>query len=216
MTLKTVLRSIPWVFVGRIIGVALIIPAGNYLLNRFYYDGSKYNDEQEVEQYYQQYIDNSDTLALTMPEYGSEYYLYPSVGGRTGDKTIFIQMRAGAVPMSNGSMPVPTISFYSVEYKKYFKLMFFGYFIGRLDWGGYEVIMTVNKDDMQNPEYGTEENPVPVLKATGVKESMRPDNEDYDTAYMEKFYYENVTRYLRYYMSRDEFNKRTKKTNKQS
>ena len=39
-----------------------------------------------------------------------------------------------------------------------------------------KVILTVNRDDMNNPEYGTKENPVPVLKDVGVDESIR----DYD------------------------------------
>ncbi|GHT59728.1 hypothetical protein AGMMS50239_07060 [Bacteroidia bacterium] len=212
MTLKTVLGSIPWVVIGRIIGIILIIPVGNYLLNRFYYGGSKYNDENEVEQYYQQYIDNSDTLVLTMPKYGSEYYLYPNVGGSAGLKTISFKIRRNKGYM-NESIHVPTISFYSLEYKKYFTLMYFGYYVGRHEWGGKEVIITVNKDDTQNPEYGTKENPIPVLKAIGVKESIRPDNEDYDTTYMNEFYKNNVMRYLRYKISKEEFNKRFKNKN---
>ena len=36
---------------------------------------------------------------------------------------------------------------------------------------GRKVILTVNRDDMNNPEYGTKENPVPVLKDVGVDES---------------------------------------------
>ena len=38
---------------------------------------------------------------------------------------------------------------------------------------GRKVILTVNRDDMNNPEYGTKENPVPVLKDIGVDESIR-------------------------------------------
>ena len=64
---------------------------------------------------------------------------------------------------------------------------------------------------MQNPQYGTKENPVPVLKMVGVNESIRLDNKDFDTTYMNEFYKNNVIRYLKYKMSKEEFNKRFKK-----
>jgi hypothetical protein len=208
MTSKTVFKNIPWIVIGKIIGVALIIPIGNYLLNHFYYGGYKYNDEKEIEQYYQQYIDNSDTLMLTMPKYGSEYYP-PNKWGRTGSETLSFEMRRNKGTMDD-FIHVPIVSFYSIKYKKHFVLMYFGYFIGMHDWGGVDVILTVNKDDMQNPEYGTEENPVPVLKAVGLTKSIRSNNKDFDTTYMNEFYNNNVKRYLKYKMSKEEFNKRFK------
>ena len=47
--------------------------------------------------------------------------------------------------------------------------------------------MTVNKDDMNNPAYGTKDNPVPVLKMVGVHESIRDNDRDNDQAYMDSF-----------------------------
>ena len=73
-----------------------------------------------------------------------------------------------------------------------------------------KVILTVNKDDMNNPEYGTKENPVPVLKDIGVDESIRDYEKDYDKAYMDSFYRENVIRYLKYKMPKSEFKRRFK------
>jgi hypothetical protein len=109
MALKTVFKNIPWIVVGKIIGVALIIPVGNYLLNHFYYGGYKYNDEKEIEQYYQQYIDNSDTLMLTMPKYGYEYYP-PNKWGRTGSETLSFEMRRNKGTMDD-FIHVPTPDF---------------------------------------------------------------------------------------------------------
>ncbi len=100
--------------------------------------------------------------------------------------------------------------FYSVEYKKYFSIMcFLG--ANRMHWPyGMKVILTVNRDDMNNPEYGTKENPVPVLKDVGVDESIRDYDKDYDKAYMDSFYRENVIRYLKYKMPKSEFKRRFK------
>ena len=100
--------------------------------------------------------------------------------------------------------------FYSVEYKKYFNIMCF---LGSKDlWWPYgmKVFLTVNKDDMNNPAYGTKENPVPVLKDIGVDESIRDNDQDYDKAYMDSFYRENVIRYLKYKMPKSEFKRRFK------
>ena len=100
--------------------------------------------------------------------------------------------------------------FYSGKYKKYFSIMCF---LGLQDmhWPySMKVILTVNRDDMNNPEYGTKENPVPVLKDIGVDESIRDYEKDYDKAYMDSFYRENVICYLKYKMLKSEFKRRFK------
>ncbi len=103
------------------------------------------------------------------------------------------------------------IPFYSVEYKKFLSIMYFVDISQMYCLYGRKVILTVNRDDMNNPEYGTKENPVPVLKDVGVDESIRDYDKDYDKAYMDSFYRENVIRYLKYKMSKEEFERRFKK-----
>ena len=63
---------------------------------------------------------------------------------------------------------------------------------------------------MYNPEYGTKDNPVPVLKMIGGDESIRDGDKDYDKAYMDSFYRKNVIRYLKYKMPKKEFERRFK------
>ena len=76
---------------------------------------------------------------------------------------------------------------------------------------GMKVILTVNRDDMNNPEYGTKENPVPVLKDVGVDESIRDYDKDYDKAYMDSFYRGRMSYvYLKYKMPKSEFKRRFK------
>jgi len=197
---NTVLKSMPWVFIGRLIGVIFIIPIGYFMLNHFYYGGIKYNNKLEVAKVYQRYIDNSEALKLTLPSYNSDLYSIDEIS---------FKIRTGTDMMTD-YIYAQTMSFYSMEYKKFFILMFFGYNVELYDWRGKEVILTVNKDDMQNQNYGTKGNPIPVLKQIGVNESLRPDNKDYDTTYMDEFYKNNVIGYLRYCMNKDEFNVRFK------
>lgn len=78
-----------------------------------------------------------------------------------------------------------------------------------------EVFVYVNSDDLNNPAYGSKENPVPAFSFKGIKEpinvgenttasgttydSIEPTLEDYK---------HNVMQYLTYTMTKDEFNKR--------
>ncbi len=95
-----------------------------------------------------------------------------------------------------------------VGFCQYFNIMFFTN-LNDMWWPyGMKVILTVNRDDMNNPSYGTKENPVPVLKDIGVDESLRDNDKDYDKAYMDSFYRKNVIRYLKYKMPKEEFKRR--------
>lgn len=194
--------SIPWVTVGQVLGVLLIIPLCNYLINRFYYGKVRYNTNTEL--YYRQYVSNSDTIRIILPEYGSKHYKNNDVGLET--LSFILYQDKG---MMDESLHTPTISFYDIHYKKYFIIMSFGDY-SYDDWCGKEVKLWVNKEDLNNPEYGTKDNPVPVLQAQGVKSSIRANNRDYDTTYMDSFYRNNVIRYLKYKMSKEEFERRFK------
>ena len=63
---------------------------------------------------------------------------------------------------------------------------------------------------MNNPEYGTKENPVPVLKAVGVSEPIWFSGKDTDSVFMDNFYRNNVINYLKYKMPKEEFERRFK------
>ena len=71
------------------------------------------------------------------------------------------------------------------------------------NYWGKEVVLTVNRDDMNNPEYGTKDNPVPVLKAVGVSEPIWFSGKDTDSVFMDNFYRNNVINYLKYKMPKD-------------
>ena len=191
------------VTLGQILGTVVGFPLLCFLINIFYYS-NKYNDD--AEQYCDNYIKKSYDIEVMMPEEKSKYYLKNQDENFRATETFITKMDNNYFSNPDGVyMP-----FYSGKYKKYFSIMCF---LGLQDmWWPYgmKVILTVNKDDMNNPEYGTKENPVPVLKDVGVAESIRDYDKDYDKAYMDSFYRENVIRYLKYKMPKSEFKRRFK------
>jgi len=172
-------------------------------INIFYYS-NKYNDD--AEQYYKEYMNNSYDIEVTMPEDNSKYYLENQDEDVKTVETFMTKIDGNYFANPEGWYN----PFYSVEYKKFLSIMYF-VDISQMYWPyGRKVILTVNRDDMNNPEYGTKENPVPVLKDVGVDESIRDYEKDYDKAYMDSFYRENVIRYLKYKMPKSEFKRRFK------
>ncbi|MFF5381316.1 hypothetical protein [Pedobacter suwonensis] len=75
-----------------------------------------------------------------------------------------------------------------------------------------ETLMTVNEDDLNNPEYGTKENPIPVFK---VRENLpdsvskkRGQENGWNVDITDKQFKYNVEQYLTYIMPKEEFQKR--------
>ena len=201
--MKNIVKYFPMVTFGQIVGSVIVFPFILFLINIFYYS-NKYNDD--AEQYCKEYMNNSYDIEVAMPEEKSKYYI------ENVDKDV-ITSETFRERIDNNYFSNPRglfLPFYSVEYKKYFNIMCF---LGAnlMHWPyNRKVILTVNRDDMNNPAYGTKENPVPVLKDIGVDESIRDNDQDYDKAYMDSFYRENVIRYLKYKMPKSEFKRRFK------
>ena len=201
--MKNIFKYIPMVTLGQILGAVVGFPLLVFLVNLFYFS-NKYNDD--AEQYCEDYMNNSYDIEVAMPEEKSKCYL------KNQDEDVKT-VETFRTRMVNNYFANPSgwyIPFFSVEYKKYLSIMYF-VDTSQMYWPyGRKVILTVNRDDMNNPEYGTKENPVPVLKDIGVDESIRDNDQDYDKAYMDSFYRENVIRYLKYKMPKSEFKKRFK------
>ena len=201
--MRNIFKYIPMVTLGQILGTAVVFPLLCFLINIFYYS-NKYNDD--AEQYCKEYMNNSYDIEVTMPEDKSKYYLENQDENVETMETFTTKIDGNYFANPSGSYN----PFYSVEYKKYLSIMYF-VDTSQMYWPyGRKVILTVNRDDMNNPEYGTKENPVPVLKGIGVDESIRDYDKDYDKAYMDSFYRENVIRYLKYKMPKSEFKRRFK------
>ena len=195
-------KFIPVGLIGQIIGSILIIPLIYFLVNRFYFS-NKYNNN--VEHYVESYIGKSIQIKVYMPDYDSKVYM-DNVDPEIKTIETFMVKADGNYFANPEARYIP---FYSMEYKKYFIVMYFDC-AKVYGYDKKEVYLTVNKDDMNNPEYGTRENPIPVLKMVGVNESIRDNDKDYDKAYMDSFYRQNVICYLKYKMPKGEFKRRFK------
>ena len=64
---------------GQILGTVVAFPLLCFLINIFYYS-NKYNDD--AEQYYEDYMNNSYDIEVAMPEEKSKCYLNPSLTGK--------------------------------------------------------------------------------------------------------------------------------------
>ena len=203
LVMRNIFKYIPMVTLGQILGTVVGFPLLCFLINIFYYS-NKYNDD--AEQYCKEYMNNSYDIEVTMPQDNSKYYLENQDEDVKTVETFTKKIDGNYFANPSGWY----IPFYSVEYKKFLSIMYF-VDISQMYWPyGRKVILTVNRDDMNNPEYGTKENPVPVLKDVGVDESIRDNDQDYNKKYMDSFYRENVIRYLKYKMPKSEFKRRFK------
>ncbi len=200
--MKNVLNYIPVGALGQIVGSVLIVPLIYFLVNKLYFR-NKYNNDAEL--YAKEYIERSMQIKVYMPDYESKMYLDNIDPDLKTIETFMV--RADGNYFANPEAQY--MYFYNPNYKKYFIVMCFNYPMV-YGYDNKEVYLTVNKDDMNNPQYGTRENPVPVLKMVGVNESIRDGNKDYDKAYMDSFYRKNVIRYLKYKMPKEEFKRRFK------
>lgn len=203
MKIKNYMGYIPWVFIGSLIGSLVIVPMMPKIVDALYYK-NKYNNDAVM--FYKQYMNNSYTLRVTMPQEDSKFYL-----NNIDEEKYPLSQRFATTYDSKEYFSFPKayyISFYSPENKKYLNIITFGRVNG--SYVEKELYLTVNRDEMNNPEYGTIDNPVPVLKAIGVSEPIWFDGRDTNSIFIDKFYRNNVIQYLKYKMPKKEFERRFK------
>ncbi|MET4084059.1 hypothetical protein ABIB40_004033 [Pedobacter sp. UYP30] len=179
-----------------VVGASIAVPLYMYISNSLFHKG---NDAKAVIPIYMQ---NSEELTIKVPDsdpFNPNYTLF------TYKSTTF-----KSTLKNNGNGYLFKATFYSANYKKYFIIRLFDYsgtmFLPR-SIKNKEVIVTVNKDDFNNPYYGSLANPVPVFKFRGVT-PLKFGDQVYDIS--EEEYKYNVTQYLQYLMTKEEFKKRFK------
>ena len=69
--MRNIFKYIPMVTLGQILGAVVGFPLLVFLVNLFYFS-NKYNDD--AEQYYKEYMNNSYDIEVTMPEEKSQCY----------------------------------------------------------------------------------------------------------------------------------------------
>ncbi|QDW26105.1 hypothetical protein FFJ24_015295 [Pedobacter sp. KBS0701] len=183
--------------IGWALGVLIIFPLLIYGINYFFKNRS--NDSRCA---IHDYINNSSEYKIFIPH-------------NTEVKT-FSYRTSFSAPQSN----YYTLRFRDAKKGKWISFIFFNYPMDRrLAFDAVmdekEALLTINKDDLNNPNYGTKENPIPVFK---VREnlpdsvSMKKGEENgWNVDITDKQFKYNVEQYLTYIMPKEEFQERFEK-----
>ena len=189
---------------GYIIGTVVLVPLILYIISIIFYSPNKVTDNQ-----INQYITNSINLQDNVGDPPTFKEIDDSknrIGHHTKTITFFLSRHG------EGDRWYYTYVYLSKKYKKYFRLTVIVEGGGIIIGISYkDIILTVNQEDLNNPKYGTLDNPVPVLKFIGADKSIRDNDLDYNKAYMDKMFHDNVEMYLKYIMPKKEFKERFKK-----
>ncbi|OKS88636.1 hypothetical protein [Mucilaginibacter polytrichastri] len=182
-------------FVGIAVAVGMVIglPLYLYVVNHLFYKG---NDAKAIVPVY---IHNSQQFKVLVPERDprdiNSLLTYK-------DTSYFSKLQ------KNGRSDLFEIKIFSSEYKKYFEIRMFDssptIFLPDILSKKY-VILTVNKGEWSNPLLGTRENPVPVFKYQGTS-PITYGGVTYEVS--EEAYKHNVTQYLSFMLTKNEFEKR--------
>ena len=184
--------------------VLIVAPLFVWGLNRLIFpknDGKKYVDE---------YINNSVTIAVEDSDIDFEF--------RT--KTVYTGIHTALLRGKITGRRVETMSFYDKTHEKYFALRV----INRGVPLQFDILYTlasetiinakVSQYDLDSPDYGTKENPIPIFMFDIPKYS---DDSNFIKARITDEQYRNTVEfYLSYMIAKKEFENRFKKEIKQS
>ncbi|KQO20394.1 hypothetical protein ASF10_17075 [Flavobacterium sp. Leaf82] len=197
-------------YIGWFIGSFVLFPVMLHFYSTFSINRN------EGKKYYQSYINNSVEIKIKISEYEEKGKIY-GITFKSGSY-LASYSRSGS---NNGAMD--KLICYSQENKKYFAVTVFDFLfqygqskfeIIRRILDNKEIFITVNKDDLANPKYGTKENPIPVFNYKGIEKTIMVNvgNDGYIILEpTQKEYEHNVITYLTYIMPKEEFKERFEK-----
>ncbi|QDP84757.1 hypothetical protein FNJ88_04025 [Chryseobacterium sp. SNU WT5] len=190
--------------IGYIIAGLVLLPLLLFTVNKFFFEGN------EVEKHLNLYLSNSEEINMHISpeqEIEMDYERY----------TAFLARKHG------GIIHIRVNTFYSESQKKYFQFRmanisdnFYTAFYNHIKKLNF--IITVNKDDINDPKMGTKKHPIPVFKVVGDEKPIRIWHDDkngktiyenYDITQQE--YEFSVYVHLKYVMSKEEFKERFEK-----
>ncbi|MDM1556856.1 MULTISPECIES: hypothetical protein [Chryseobacterium] len=205
--------------IGYAIGVLVLVPLAIYLINIFFFK-SPVVTNQEINRFMDNSVNTEIVVWFDRPLTISEKYL-----GRHSKTVSSFLSRNGS-----GNYNYTSYTFYSKSHKKYFSLL-------QLAESGYifrnikqtDILnVKINKYFLNNEDYGTVENPIPILYYAGIKEAIRTPkvqtqfkegelsaeeqfgvdkNNDFDPVYMERVYKASVFKYLTFIIPRKDSKK---------
>ncbi|GHT59731.1 hypothetical protein AGMMS50239_07070 [Bacteroidia bacterium] len=175
--------------------VLIIAPLLVWGLNLLFFsknDGEEYVDE---------YINNSVTIDVEDSDIGHEFKI----------KTVYTGIQTAFLRGKMRGKRVNTMSFYDKNHKKYFMLCVINpgiplQFDILYKLASRTIIKAnVGKYDLDSPDYGTKENPIPIFMLDIPRYA---DNPSYKKARITNEQYRNTVEfYLSYMMSKEEFKK---------
>ncbi|MET4084060.1 hypothetical protein ABIB40_004034 [Pedobacter sp. UYP30] len=177
-----------------VLGASVGVPLYMYISNSLFHQG---NDAKTV---IPLYMKNSQELEVKVPNYDP---FKPN-----NSLFVFKDTTFKSTLKRNGNGYLFKASIYSDKYKRYFIIRLFDYSGTSYlpdQMMNKNIVITVNKEDFNNSDYGSKINPVPVFKFRGVT-PLKFGDQVYDIS--EEEYKYNVTQYLQYLMTKEEFKKR--------
>ena len=183
--------------------VAMLLAIGNLIYTCTRNNGEKYA---------QQYIDESEYVTFHYPE-GIQDVTY-----RAGS------IMTGVLMNSTERIRTDSLAFYDNYYKKHFCIFVIeperrttvrqGMIVVNDIRYRKTIKARINKYELNSPQYGSKENPVPVLDYDYDLQRLRSayDDKEYEYAFSGPAYYKRaVELYLTYMMSKEEFKERFEK-----
>ncbi|OKS88638.1 hypothetical protein [Mucilaginibacter polytrichastri] len=181
------------------VGMCIGVPVYLFVVNNLFHKGNNVKNIVPV------YIHNSQQFKVLVPDRDPRD---PNSLLTYKDTSYFSKLQ------KNGRGDLFKIKIFSSEYKKYFEIRMFDssptIFLPDILSKKY-VILTVNKGEWSNPLLGTRENPVPVFKYEGTP-PITYGGGTYEVS--GEAYKHNVTQYLSFMLTKDEFEKRFGKQDK--
>lgn len=218
---------------GYAIGVLVLVPIAIYLINTFFFKPPKITDSEILE-----YINNSVNMNMAVDAYTESEYVFKTGNGKyqlmNKDDIQYLGYHSKTISTflsrnGSGNYNYTSYTFYNKSNKKYFSLLQLtesGWIFENVENNLLNV--KVNKYFLNNEDYGTLENPIPVLYYAGVKEAIRTPkgqtqfkegelsaeeqfgvdkNNDFDPVYMDRIYKESIFEYLTFIIPRKDYKK---------
>lgn len=204
--------------VGYLIAGLILLPLLIFIVNNFFFKGNEIN-----ENIIKNYLENSVNLPVVIDlEANKPKYTIEDLKNNKEDGTFGYEIYTAFLSRGGGKIYIDKLTFYAKEYEKFFTIRLtnmgdqFNLFevIQHLN---NKVIITVNKDDINNIKFGTRDRPVPVFKVVGDGKPLLIDRTvngktTYENLDITQKEYENsVSTHLKYIMTKEEFKERFEK-----
>jgi hypothetical protein len=199
--------------IGYIIAGIVLLPLLIYGVNKLFFQGN------DAEKYIRKYLNQSLEIKLYVDLSLKNDFTLEDLKAGKSSFTFGHERYTAFLSKRGGKIYIDKIGFFSQKFNKYFTIRLTNVgddfsFIFRRAIDKKDVIATVNKEDLESPNLGTKENPIPIFKIKGADGFLTIDDENYkDKSYdITQAQYENsVYCHLKYVMSKEEFASRFEK-----